>query len=217
MIKGTANASDGRYLIVMQDQHAEVLQLLKDVHVDVLDTVFTEIQSDEVVKRHGRQFFYSAVGEVEPDDVEVVHEVIGRHARVPSIQEAQFGMKPRLKGQAADKGEALTETPFRAAQMAEAFVVVLGTLENAVTHVSRVNTHHGRATAVEAGAAVAATFRFILVVRAVEHAVAAQVDRQAVGGLPGAAEVGVRAVFVLGQAFLVEVPVAVEEDDGRGR
>ena len=78
----------------------------------------------------------------------------------------------------AVEGPTVTPTLIGAGTFAQQFIISLGTVEHAVTHVVRVHAYPGTPAAVEPWTRVAVARCLVFVQRAVKHAVTAHEDRQ---------------------------------------
>lgn len=98
----------------------------------------------------------------------------------------------------AVEGPTVTSTLTGAGKFAQQFIISLGTVEHAVTHVVRVHAHPRTPAAVEPWTRVAVAPCLVFVQRAVKHAVTAEENRQTREGITRADEVR---VFTLRHRF----------------
>ena len=92
----------------------------------------------------------------------------------------------------AEEGQSVAGAVVGTGEVAQQFIVVLGTLEDPVAHVAGVDADGRGPAAVEAGTRVAVAARLVLPARAVVHAVTANKHRHAVRPVSRAPEVRLR-------------------------
>ena len=126
-------------------------------------------------------------------DVWHVHQValckiqVNQHCVVCQVVCAEFasscGKVPDLriitgkKEVVTAKSQSVTFAHIWTGKITKQFVVKQRAVMHAITHVVRMNTHLRSSAAVESWACVGVTCHFVLVVRAVKHAVTPHVDR----------------------------------------
>ena len=116
------------------------------------------------------------------DQVEVAVQLIQGHVGATGVQVAKGREGRGAELTSADKRQTLAATNVRTVQVAQQLVIAQRALEDAVAHVVRVQAHPGTAAAVEARALIEVASGLVLTAGAVEHVVAAHVERQAVVG-----------------------------------
>ena len=145
----------------------------------------------QIRKHQNRLCVNAAVRQTKMYQQEVIRQVTGCHTRTTGVQVAKIRVGAGGEFNSADKGQTLTVTHIRTGRFfTQQLVVVLRTLELAVTHVVWTQTYTGPSTAVETGTRVALARCLILTVGTIIHAIAAEIDGQAVS--LGALKVGHR-------------------------
>ena len=125
------------------------------------------------------------------------HKILLQHAwnnsAFPGVQISQVRVLLYEERSVAREGVPVTQATLGTDQVTQQFVVMLGTLENAVTHVAGVQAHGGSPAAVEPRTPVAGASFFIFSPWTIVHPVAEEEDGETVA-VGRTAEVGLWAL-----------------------
>jgi hypothetical protein len=138
-----------------------------------------------------------------------------------SIEVSQIRVLNKRDLPAANKGKPLAQAARRTREVAQEFVVLLGTLRPSVTHLLAVNTHARGPAPVETWTPKVCAVHFVLTARAVLDPVTPEKHRQAVHLLPlfhlpsRTQEVRVWAVRLGLERLVCEASLAIHVNDDR--
>ena len=213
----------GREGVSRQNQRPQAGHRPQVANGDVSNRVVAQVQAPEVGEGEVTHVLQPAAGQTEVNQHGVVREVELRHSRPAGIQEAEVWVAEGGEGPATRGGQSVARAVRGTGRAAVELVVLARALEDAVTHVLRVQTHGGGPAAVEPRTRGAGAARLVLTARTVVHTVTANVHRQAVTA-PRTPEVGVwaKGCWVTSQSGKVDgsdldPSATVQCDYGRGR
>lgn len=197
-----------------QVQTPEMTQPLQMMHGDHPQQVIAEVQAVQSHQPNVRQLQQPASPQPEVNQHRVVVEVRKRQTRTASLQEAQRAVITGWEGAGAEESQPVTRALIGTIQATHQLVIVLRAHNDTVTQTLDIKAHSGPAASVKARARVGVACCLVLPTRAVEDAVAADVDRQTVA-VPRALEVGPRATRRR-QNLHSEPAQVVKDHHGRG-
>ena len=175
--RGVAEDSYRRKRVASQKQNLQVGQLADLADCDVTNVIAADVKSTQVDKpAQVVQMAETAAGHAQEDEPSDVGQLVLGHPAVADVQVPCFTCLVGMEGAGTGEGQSVARAVHGAGHVTEKLVVLLGTLVQAVAHVTSVQTRDSTTTAIEAGARVTRTARLVLAARTVGHSVTPEVD-----------------------------------------
>lgn len=151
------------------------------IRADFTDAIVAEVKAVEVGETEVLHVLEATARQAEMNQHPVVSQLVRRDTTAGSIQVTNISKTTQFNACRAGKSQPTTDTILlRALCLTEQFIISLWTLEHAVTHVVRMQTHCGPTTAVESWTPVPLTPVFIPLTHTVSHPVTAEIDGETV-------------------------------------